>query len=248
MSAGAAAARSARADRAAALRQLARPPRLPRPRGQARAPDRRALLARTRSSTASRTSSSGRTARRCGRSRTWTSSPRGRSSQGFDHAPRARAAERRAAASRSRARHTSRSASAATHHLMAGDTQGERAAGADAAPARGRRQEAAALPHAADADPAGRRRRCSPPTTSSSRCSRRARSSRSRSPTARSFLDQVRAGNVDRVSTTGATVDGRFKKEFKYGKAEPTKVVRDRDPDLRQRRPAVRSCSRTTRS
>jgi cell division protease FtsH len=38
------------------------------------------------------------------------------------------------------------------------------------------------------------------------------------------FLDQVRAGNVDRVSTTGTTVDGRFKKEFKYGKAESTKV------------------------
>ena len=40
-------------------------------------------------------------------------------------------------------------------------------------------------------------------------------------PYSPTFLDQVRAGNVDRVSTTGATVDGRFKKEFKYGKAEP---------------------------
>ena len=37
-------------------------------------------------------------------------------------------------------------------------------------------------------------------------------------PYSPTFLDQVRAGNVDRVSTTGATVDGRFKKEFKYGK------------------------------
>ena len=43
-------------------------------------------------------------------------------------------------------------------------------------------------------------------------------------PYSPTFLDQVRAGNVDRVSTTGATVDGRFKKEFKYGKAEPKKV------------------------
>ena len=43
-----------------------------------------------------------------------------------------------------------------------------------------------------------------------------------RIPYSPTFLDQIRAGNVDRVSTTGATVDGRFKKEFKYGKAEPT--------------------------
>jgi cell division protease FtsH len=43
-------------------------------------------------------------------------------------------------------------------------------------------------------------------------------------PYSPTFLDQVRAGNVDRVSTTGATVDGRFKKEFKYGKEEPKKV------------------------
>ena len=43
-------------------------------------------------------------------------------------------------------------------------------------------------------------------------------------PYSPTFLDQVRAGNVDRVSTTGSTVDGRFKKEFKYGKAEPNKV------------------------
>ena len=37
------------------------------------------------------------------------------------------------------------------------------------------------------------------------------------------FLEQVRAGNVERVSSTGATVDGRFKKELKYGDAEPSK-------------------------
>src|SRR5215208_679939 len=45
-----------------------------------------------------------------------------------------------------------------------------------------------------------------------------------RIPYSPTFLEQVRAGNVDRVSTTGATVDGRFKKEFKYGEAEPTKA------------------------
>jgi cell division protease FtsH len=45
-----------------------------------------------------------------------------------------------------------------------------------------------------------------------------------RIPYSPTFLDQVRAGNVDRVSTTGATVDGRFKKDFKYGDAEPTKA------------------------
>jgi cell division protease FtsH len=44
-----------------------------------------------------------------------------------------------------------------------------------------------------------------------------------RIPYSPTFLDQVRAGNVERVSTTGATVDGRFKKDFKYGNAEPTK-------------------------
>jgi cell division protease FtsH len=45
-----------------------------------------------------------------------------------------------------------------------------------------------------------------------------------RIPYSPTFLDQIRAGNVDRVSTRGATVDGAFKKEFKYGGAEPTKV------------------------
>jgi cell division protease FtsH len=45
-----------------------------------------------------------------------------------------------------------------------------------------------------------------------------------RIPYSPTFLDQVRNGNVERVSTTGATVDGRFKREFKYGDAEPTKV------------------------
>jgi len=45
-----------------------------------------------------------------------------------------------------------------------------------------------------------------------------------RIPYSPTFLEQVRAGNVDRVSTQGATVDGRFKKEFKYGDAEPNKA------------------------
>src|SRR5215207_9269550 len=37
------------------------------------------------------------------------------------------------------------------------------------------------------------------------------------------FLDQVRGGNVERISTQGETVDGLFKKEFAYKDAEPTK-------------------------
>src|SRR5215207_8118238 len=37
------------------------------------------------------------------------------------------------------------------------------------------------------------------------------------------FLDQVRDGNVERISTQGPTVDGKFKKEFKYQDSEPTK-------------------------
>src|SRR5829696_6539869 len=45
-----------------------------------------------------------------------------------------------------------------------------------------------------------------------------------RIPYSPTFLEQVRAGNVDRVSTQGATVDGRFKKEFKYGDADPNKA------------------------
>jgi cell division protease FtsH len=45
-----------------------------------------------------------------------------------------------------------------------------------------------------------------------------------RIPYSPTFLAQVEAGNVERVSTTGATVDGRFKKKFKYGDAEPTDV------------------------
>ena len=36
------------------------------------------------------------------------------------------------------------------------------------------------------------------------------------------FLEQVRAGNVERISSEGDSIDGRFKKEFKYGDAEPT--------------------------
>ena len=45
-----------------------------------------------------------------------------------------------------------------------------------------------------------------------------------RVPYSPTFLDQVRSGNVERVSTTGATVDGRFKKEVKYGDSKPNKV------------------------
>jgi cell division protease FtsH len=45
-----------------------------------------------------------------------------------------------------------------------------------------------------------------------------------RVPYSPTFLEQVRAGNVERVSTAGATVDGRFKKDVKYGEAEPTKT------------------------
>src|SRR5215216_759159 len=45
-----------------------------------------------------------------------------------------------------------------------------------------------------------------------------------RIPYSPTFLDQVRTNNVDRISTTGATVDGRFKNEFKYGNAEPNKA------------------------
>jgi cell division protease FtsH len=43
-----------------------------------------------------------------------------------------------------------------------------------------------------------------------------------RIPYSPTFLEQVRAGNVERISTTGATVDGRFKKAFKYGTHKPT--------------------------
>jgi cell division protease FtsH len=45
-----------------------------------------------------------------------------------------------------------------------------------------------------------------------------------RIPYSPTFLEQVRNGNVDRVSTQGATVDGQFKKEFKYGDADATKA------------------------
>ena len=44
------------------------------------------------------------------------------------------------------------------------------------------------------------------------------------------FLQQVRDGNVDRVSTTGATVDGMFKKDFKYQDHEPTKAFETEIP------------------
>jgi len=44
------------------------------------------------------------------------------------------------------------------------------------------------------------------------------------------FLEQIRDGNVERISTTGETVDGRFKKNFKYGDSEPTKVFETEIP------------------
>src|SRR5919108_517665 len=37
------------------------------------------------------------------------------------------------------------------------------------------------------------------------------------------FLDEVRGGKVERISTTGATVDGRFKTELKFGNQEPNR-------------------------
>jgi cell division protease FtsH len=44
------------------------------------------------------------------------------------------------------------------------------------------------------------------------------------------FLEQVRDGNVDRISTQGATVDGQFKKDFKYGDSEPNKAFETEIP------------------
>jgi len=51
-----------------------------------------------------------------------------------------------------------------------------------------------------------------------------------RVPYSPTFLQQVRDGNVDRVSTTGATVDGMFKKDFKYQDHEPTKAFETEIP------------------
>src|SRR5918999_879219 len=44
------------------------------------------------------------------------------------------------------------------------------------------------------------------------------------------FLEQIRNGNVERISTTGETVDGRFKKDFTYQNHEPTKVFETEIP------------------
>src|SRR5918999_848868 len=44
------------------------------------------------------------------------------------------------------------------------------------------------------------------------------------------FLEQIRAGNVERISTTGETVDGRFKRDFTYQDNEPTKVFETEIP------------------
>ena len=44
------------------------------------------------------------------------------------------------------------------------------------------------------------------------------------------FLEQIREGNVERISTTGETVDGRFKEDFRYQDTEPTKVFETEIP------------------
>jgi cell division protease FtsH len=44
------------------------------------------------------------------------------------------------------------------------------------------------------------------------------------------FLQQVRADNVERISAEGSTVDGMFKKEFKYGDASPTEAFKTEIP------------------
>jgi cell division protease FtsH len=44
------------------------------------------------------------------------------------------------------------------------------------------------------------------------------------------FIEQIRAGNVERISTTGETVDGRFKKDFKYEDHEATKFFKTEIP------------------
>src|SRR5215213_7973618 len=51
-----------------------------------------------------------------------------------------------------------------------------------------------------------------------------------RVPYSPTFLAQIRAGNVDRVSTTGATVDGMFKQDFKYQNHKPTKAFETEIP------------------
>ena len=44
------------------------------------------------------------------------------------------------------------------------------------------------------------------------------------------FLEQVRDGNVERISTQGATVDGQFKKDFTYQDKKPTKAFETEIP------------------
>ena len=51
-----------------------------------------------------------------------------------------------------------------------------------------------------------------------------------RVPYSPTFLEQVRAGNVERISVTGPTVEGRFEKEFKYGEADPTEAFETEIP------------------
>src|SRR5215213_268571 len=45
-----------------------------------------------------------------------------------------------------------------------------------------------------------------------------------RVPYSPTFLDQVNKGNVERISAEGATVEGRFKKEFTFEDNKPTKA------------------------
>jgi cell division protease FtsH len=51
-----------------------------------------------------------------------------------------------------------------------------------------------------------------------------------RVPYSPTFLAQVRDKNVERISTQGATVEGRFKKEVKYGKSDPAKAFETEIP------------------
>ena len=68
-----------------------------------------------------------------------------------------------------------------------------------------------------------------------------------RIPYSPQFLEQVEKGNVKRISSTGETVNGEFKKEVTYPpddkEAEPAKQLRHRDPDLRQHGGAVEAAA-----
>ena len=56
------------------------------------------------------------------------------------------------------------------------------------------------------------------------------------------FREQVSAGNVERISAKGETVEGKFKKAVNPpGDAEGGQELRDRGPDLRQHRRALQA-------